>query len=445
MYLLTRSAPLSSAMGTAADRTGRRAIIVDPYSTASELPTVFAGRGVACVAVLSTPEPPEIALASWHPADFARIYRYAGDVDALASAVAAEDPLCVIAGVDFAVELTDALVDRLRPGTGNVSVLSAARRDKYRMAMALRDAGVPHLRQACSSRPEDIEAWIGANRLDERPLVVKPPRSSGTEDVYLVRPGEDWRPYFDHILGKTNSLEERNHAVLVQEFAAGVEYMVDTYSVDGEHGLVETCRYTKQARDDRIGIYDCADYLAPDEPEVGVLFAYTRRVLDALGFRNGPCHAEVMLTARGPVLIEVGARTAGGPHQEMSRLATGDCQVDRCVRHHVDGAFRPGYELLRHVKIAVLSSPRSGTLLNGEVLEALDRLPTVHATHLRFATGDRVPATVDLFSSLGHVVFAGDDERQIRADYDALKRLEAQLRVKMIAQPDAPRPDYVGA
>lgn len=417
-------------MHAAADRTGRRAVIVDPYSTASALPAAFAERGVDCVAVLSTPEPPEVALSTWHPEDFARIHRNVGDVEALARAVAAEDPLCVIAGVDIAVLLADILVDRVLPDTGNVSRLSTARRDKYRMAMALRDAGVPHLHQACSDRPEVIEAWIRDNRFDDRPLVVKPPRSAATDDVYLVQPGEDWRPYFNHVLGKVNLVEERNHAVLVQEFAPGVEYIVDTYSVNGEHGLVEVCRYTKDTRDDRIGIYDYIDYLAPDHPDVGVLFAYTRRVLDALGFRNGPCHAEVMLTARGPMLIEVGARPAGGAHQDITRTATGDCQLDRCVRHHVDGSFRPGYELLRHVRIAFLASPRAGTLLNGEILQALDRLPTLHTKSLLYATGDHVPATVDFVSTLGHVVFAGEDERQIRVDFGALKSLEAQLQVK---------------
>lgn len=420
----------------------RPVVIVDPYSSGSGLARRFLARGVPCVAVLTKLEIPEVLLSHWRPQDFIDVYRFDGDIQAIADAVAAHEPRSIVAAFESAIELADALVDLVLPGTGNVTGMTAARRDKYQMALALRSAGVPHLRQVCSDRHADVDAWIRANELQRSPLVLKPPKSAGTDDVFFVEQGADWRPYFDRILGKINVMLVRNDAVLVQEFASGTEYIVDTYSVDGRHGLVDVCRYTKGVRGDRLGIYECVDFVAPNNPVVATLFEYTQRVLDALGIRNGAAHAEVMLTDDGPVLIEVGARPAGSAHQDITRLATGDSQLDRCVAHHVDDVHKTSYELRRHVRIAFVSSPRAGVLRNVEILDELDGLATVHGKIMYFGSGDTIPATIDFTTPIGLVILAAEDELQISAAYRKFKDLEARLQVEPAVDREGPRPSY---
>lgn len=415
---------------SASSTRSRPAVIVDPYSSGSGLASAFRERGVACVAVRTAPEAPAPLRSTWRPQDFDAVYVFDGDLARLAAAVAAHDPRCIVAGAEPGVELADALVDAVLPATGNSPGMSAARRDKYLMALALQAAGMSCLRQVCTDRHADVEAWISENGLGGRRLVVKPPKSGGTEDVYVVEAGGDWRVHFDHILGRTNVLGLCNDAVLVQEFAAGTEYIVDTYSVDGRHGLVDVCRYAKASRGERIGIYDRVDFVAPEDTAVAPLVAYTQRVLDALGIRNGAAHAEVMMTADGPFLIEVGARPAGAAHQELARLATGDSQIERCAAHWVGEVFRSGYELRRGVRAVFLSSPRAGVLRNVEVLDAIDELPAFHSKTVLFANGDVVPATVDLATPLGLVVLVSEDDSRLRADYEAIKDLEAQLQVE---------------
>lgn len=63
----------------------------------------------------------------------------------------------------------------------------------------------------------------------------------------------------------------------------------------------------------------------PHEGEVqDRLIEYTRMVLTSLGIKVGPSHFEVMMTTRGPVLIETGARMQGGslPGLSSKRPAT---------------------------------------------------------------------------------------------------------------------------
>lgn len=406
------------------------AVVVDPLGTGNEYAAEFARAGVEVVAVLSRPEPVALYAASWRPADFRHVHGWDGTpagVAALAATLRGYDPLCLIPGSETGVELAEALVEHVVPGTGHVPALAAARRDKWAMARAVEAAGIPHLRQLCTADPAEVAAWLAATGL--RKVVLKPPKSAATDDVHLVGPGEDWRPTFDRILGRVNEFGVLNTAVLVQEFAAGTEFLVDSYSVDGEHGLVDVCRYSKQQRGDRIGVYDLVDFLPPDAPEVQVLWAYARRVLDAVGVRTGCCHTEIIVTADGPRFLEVGARPAGGGHQMITKLATGTNQIERTVAHRVRAEFDPAYRLEQHVCSVVLSAPHAGVWTNAEVFDGVDALPTFHVKHFYHRTGDVVPAPAGLSTMLGWVVLASPDHDALQADYARIRALERAIRV----------------
>jgi hypothetical protein len=302
------------------------------------------------------------------------------------------------------------------------------------MAQALARAGVPHLRQFCSADVDELAAWVADAGLADRALVVKPPKSMATDEVHLVAPGEDLRPLARRILRTRNVGGQPNLAVLVQEHAAGTEYLVDTYSVAGRHGLVDVCRYTKSRRGDRIGLYNRVEFLPPGAPEVAVLEPYVHQVLDAVGIRQGCGHAEIMMTADGPRLIEVGARPAGGGHQFITEKATGDNHIQRTVRHRTHGEFRPSYELQQHLSAVFISSPATGTWLNGEVFDEVDALPTFWRKHFPFGTGDVVRVTEDLLTHLAWVILAGGDAAAVEADVRRITELERRIRIAPLTE-----------
>lgn len=407
----------------------RYAIVVDPLGTGQEYPAAFADAGVEVVAVMSSPEPIALYAASWHPENFNHVHVADGDLAGLAEKLRGYQPLCLIPGSETGVELADALVELVVPGTAHVPELAPARRDKWQMAEALRRAGVPYLRQLCSADPDEIDAWLRETGLDIGRVVVKPPKSAATDNVHIVEVGKDWRPLFDQIYGHVNEFGLRNDAVLVQEYADGPEFLIDSYSVDGRHGLVDVCRYTKVQRGDRIGVYDLVNFIEPDHPDTLATWPYAQRVLDAVGIRNGCCHTEAILTADGPRLLEVGARPAGGGHQMISKLATGDNHILRTVAHRVRGEFQDSYRLIQHVCSVVITAPRAGVWRNREIFADVGSLGTYWADHFYHGTGDLVPAPAGLSSMLGWVVLASPDAAAIDADYRRIKALERQIEV----------------
>lgn len=412
----------------------RYAVVVDPLGSGQDYPEAFRAAGVETVAVLSA-EPAQALRSTWHPENFRQVHLFDGDLTALAKSLQADDVVCVIAGNEIGVELSDALVELVLPGTGNVPALTAARRDKCAMSEAVRQAGVPHLRQVCGADPDEIERWLDETGLQGRRLVVKPPKSAGTDDVHIVPAGADWRPLFDQIHGRTNKMGVRNDAVLVQEFAEGTEYLIDSYSVDGVHALVDVCRYTKLRRGDRIGIYDLVDFLPPDQAPVPAIWAYTKQVLDAVGIRNGCGHTEVIVTAEGPRLVEVAARQAGGGHQMITKLATGTNHILRTVEHRVNGRFLGDYRLVQSVCSVVISAPRSGIWRNAEIFSGVESLATYHAKWFAAGTGDPVPQTEDIYTYLGWVVLCGPDAETVAADYRRIKDIEREIQIDPGEQP----------
>jgi len=155
-------------------------------------------------------------------------------------------------------------------------------------------------------------------------------------------------------------------------------------------------------------------------------------VADAVGLVNGPGHAEVMMTPDGPRLLEIAARPAGGGHQLVSRLATDDCQIDRQVRHRVDGSFTPSYRLVQHVRAAFLAVPRAGTWCNDELFDEVAELPSFHSSHLPYRSGRPAPETTGILNAFGWVILASPDEAQLHADYLRVKELERQVSIEAL-------------
>ena len=136
-----------------------------------------------------------------------------------------------------------------------------------------------------------------------------------------------------------------------------------------------------------------------------------------------------MLTPDGPRLLEVAARPAGGGHQMISDLATGDNHIKRTVRHWVHGDFTGSYRLQRHVCGKFISAPRAGIFRNEEVFDGVDDLPTFWKKNFPFHNGDRVSATEDIFTYLAWVILSSTDAGAVEADYRWVRGRETQIRI----------------
>lgn len=407
------------------------AVIVDPYSSGALFADAFAEYGIDVVAVLTAERPPDAYASSYRPQDYRRKIVFAGDLAATAAELRALNPRCVLAGCESGVELAEGLAPLVRPDRANVPQLAQARRDKWRMAQAVAAGGLMVIPQVCTDDADEVRAWIEREGLAGHDLVIKPPKSASTDGVVKVPGGRGWATVFAAGLGRVNQFGAVDDRLLVQQFVTGTEYVIDTFSLDGRHDLVDVCRYHKVDNGPHMAVYDTMRWLPEDDPVIPGLLRYTRGVLDAVGMRFGSAHVEIMNTGDGPVLIELGARPHGGGQPMFNRVATADSQIDRTVRALAGGEVPDGYRLIQHQMCVFHIARASGVVRNIDVLDAIRELPSHHFSVQHLADGDHVEVTRSLVDSLefGFAILSHPDPAQVERDHRVVRELELGLQI----------------
>ncbi|MFI0421731.1 ATP-grasp domain-containing protein [Spongiactinospora sp. 9N601] len=412
--------------------TGRFVVIVDPYSSGVLYAPAVRRAGFTPIAVRSTPFPAAQFTAAFRPDDFDRALIQDDGVETLVAELAPLDIAAIIPGSESGVTLADRLAARLTPASANLPALAHCRNHKGHMTAAVAAAGLPVTPTVCVRDPEQASSFVVRPDVAGHDLVIKPTTSVSTDGVTLAPGGRGWRPIVTGLLGRTNATGVRNEEVVLQRRLIGTEYVINTFTADGRHAVTDVCRYTKVSNGDSFAVYRDVEFLAMDEPHVPELIAHVRQALDALGFRFGPAHTEVMLTPDGPRLIEVNSRIAGSGMAAAAALATGDNAVGRFVRHLRGERDQPdGFTLRRAVKVAMFIATDSGVVTNTAAYESIRALPTCRGMHLNIRDGDQIQATTDLLSSLrlGWALLAHQDPAQVERDYVKLRRYSASMRV----------------
>lgn len=177
---------------------------------------------------------------------------------------------------------------------------------------------------------------------------------------------------------------------------------------------------------------------------------YVFQVLTAVGLQNGPCHTEVMLTSRGPILVEVNARLHGLQGPRLIGLATGTSQAAYAVDAIADGGamfqqrFLPGpnrflYPQTKHCLQMVLISHVQG-YLKASIEKSIHRLrlPSVVEVIPSVKPGDYLHQTCDLNSATGYVLMVHQSGDQIEEDRRRIREAEESGALYLVSHGPLP-------
>jgi L-amino acid ligase len=400
-------------------------IIVDGYSTGAQLPSVIARYGYRCIHVQSLPEIPSVYSASFRPNDYVCNIVHRGELETTVEAIRAYQPSFVLAGTESGVELADSLGVTLGFEVNDPS-LSRARRDKFEMNEAVRRSGIRTVDHFKSYDCGSVLAWANDHGL---PVVVKPPKSAGTDSVTFCYSLDDVQRAFDAIFQKKNQLSQINDYVLVQSFLEGDEYFVNSVSLDGFHYITEIWRVKKKKVKNAAYIYDMSVLLPGNGELQETLISYTQSVLTALGVKYGPCHTELMMTQQGPILIESAARLQGGILDSAIQYTLGSTQVTLTVDSLCNPrAFlekvRKGYQKFHKMWAVAFISNQTGVVLKEHIYDLCNQLKSKYWVFRHPKEGEMISKTIDLFTSPGHMYLSHDNEDILRADYHLIRKSE---------------------
>lgn len=447
--LLNSRSDMTSAMQAPAKTIGAEAVVVvDPYSTGRFYLYELKARGFPIICVRSTRsvDPNFAKVYEAHKDYFVTTLDF-DDFDDLSELVATlrsfksfKQMVAVIPGSDVGVVLGEQLSEALGMEHANGTKRLLQRTDKASMQDRLRECGLSACDQLKSGDLDELLAWAHAR--GEWPLVAKPSGGCGSDGVFFCQSAEDLCRAHGEIVGKVNPKGALNDSVALQEFLAGDEYIIDTVSKDGQHLCIAIWSQGKRKNLpwNPTGIITTENRLLQPSGDVqDLLVDYVFDVLSALDYRHGPCHTEVMMTARGPVLIEVNCRMHGVQGPRAMELSTGTNKATHSLDIFVGGGqnfdklFVPGpnrylYPVLRHSAQLVLCSPFEGMLAES-VSRAINelRLPSVLEVVSRYGKGDCVVQSSDLQTSPGTVLMVNHSEAQLVEDISRLRAAEADV------------------
>jgi biotin carboxylase len=341
------------------------------------------------------------------------------------------NPNFIIAGAESGVLLADELNDRLGLPYSNEFDRTKARRNKYEMIRCISDAGLPAAKQAIVDTWGSAQAWIEAH--DKFPVVLKPLESAGADGVYICNSLKESEVAFTQIFGIKNKLNIDNAHVLIQEYLAGTEYVVNMVSLNGKQLVTEVVKYKKLLLDSGSIIYDIDEMIDSGADVYKDLVDYTRKVVLCLGIKNGPSHAEVMLTSEGPKLVEIAARTDGILRDAVSAQTTRFGQIKAAAMSITEpAAFEQliesdvNYKLFQNSYNVCLVNRSEGTFNKELFLNELAKLESFFEAVFYAENGQNIAITKDVFSQPGTVYLVHPDLQVIESDYNKIRTMESE-------------------
>lgn len=336
----------------------------------------------------------------------------------------------VLTQLEYSVEAAAAVAERLGLPFMNPTAVRNAR-CKEQARRLLDEAEVASARYALVHSVEDGQA--AAQRIG-LPVVVKP--SSGADSILAARCDS-----IDEVCAALSTiLETREHlpeqmreqfsrGILVEEHLAGPLVSAEIALRDGKVTNYMICGRVRGQRDETIelGAAMPAEISGQQQQEC---FEYAQTVCRALGIDFGFVHIEMILTTRGPVMVETNPRLMGGIMPALYRVATGRSILDDLLALHVGEPLTPPSPAIRHCTTRKIMLAGEATLAS--VIEAADLHAATHGLDIFDAPGMVAGARLARHSIVGRLVASADsmplaDEIAGKALHDLSELLGVEL------------------
>ncbi|HWI65921.1 MAG TPA: ATP-grasp domain-containing protein [Symbiobacteriaceae bacterium] len=216
------------------------------------------------------------------------------------------------------------------------------------------------------------------------PVILKPARGTGSTNVLLCRTPHELAAAFGQIGGR----------VLMEEFLRGPLYSLEALTFDGDTTFLGV---TDRVMGDPPAFVEVADAfparLDPDSYHAAC--DMVGRLLAGAGVTFGVTHTEFILTARGPVLVELNPRLAGGLIGPMISASYGTDIYAQIIRMAL--GQRPQLPMVPEQGAAeiCLYASRPGRVRAVHGVDVARTFPGVQQIVVRARAGDYVQPPVD--------------------------------------------------
>ena len=254
------------------------------------------------------------------------------------------------------------------------------------------------------------------------PCIMKPTDNAGSHGVVLAYCFEDLLQSYDY-----SHASARHGRVILEEYLQGKEVSVEVMVVDGKVNILQITDKLTTGAPHFVEMGHSQPSRHPFEIQTAIKDLAVK-ACNAVGIDQGPAHVEMMVTERGPVMIELGARM-GGDYiaTALVPLSTG---VDM-VKATIDVALgnKPDIESRLHCASAIryIAAPE-GVIKSIAGIEEAKQIPGVRDVIMTKSVGEMSTPIHCSNDRLGSVIAqAATVEEAVKICEEAIKRIHIDI------------------
>ncbi|WP_110688906.1 lyase family protein [Salinicola endophyticus] len=237
-------------------------------------------------------------------------------IDAVADEIShIDDVRYVTSTSDGYIQIASEVTERLVLIGNSPSSVNLCR-DKFSLQSVLRDYGIKYPVTREIQKPNDLKGL-------DYPVIVKPRQGTGSTGVRFIE-SCDQMP----------QLTEGSW--ILQQFAPGTEFSIETFTDDQGHHLLAVTRKFVTKPPHFLELAHVLP-LELDDTTHRRITETAIRALDAVGYTFGPAHTELKIHGDSVTVIEINARLAGGMIPRLMEHAYGWSVVDLYIRSYLSG------------------------------------------------------------------------------------------------------------
>ena len=233
----------------------------------------------------------------------------------------------------------------------------------------------------------------------------------------------------DAILQSADQQDYARDHLLVESYLNGDEYAVEGFMLNGEFRLLTIFDKPEPLTGP---FFEETYYLTPTRltrTRQAELVTEIDKCCKAYGLEQGPVHAEARLTERGPVLLELAARTIGGQCGQLIEFSLHQ-KLEELVIQGMCGQLPEAPEAGESAGVLMIPINQRGILKRIEGMTAAMATPYVKDIEIHINPGYEMIPLPEGASYLGFIFAQAPEFEQT---YAALKTAHAKLR--FITQP----------
>ncbi|NWF51825.1 MAG: ATP-grasp domain-containing protein [Nitrospirae bacterium] len=287
--------------------------------------------------------------------------------------------------------------------------------NKKKMKLTLSNNNIPTAKYITINNVKDKETVKEKIKSLKFPVVIKPVDSQGQRGVFFV---DNEHVLFDYINEALKYSRAGN--LIVEEYVKGYEVTASAWIYKNKlYLLILTDRVT-YFNPPSIGI--CLAHIFPSKygsqyfEEIKKLL---KRTVEAFNINEGPLYVQMLLTKRGPIIVELACRVGGGHEEDLIPLVTGvdvrQCLIDYALgKQYKFNEYDFNYDLIKgHYGIFFIVAKGIDKVLNCVALKKQVSNKALICGEFYVVKGDMVKHLTNATDRIGAFLVKGKDRADL--------------------------------